>query len=99
MFNLALFILIKTFRQYLKCMNDLFCFCVMADNFGMTIRKKQLENLSSTAAKVGVPKKWLLEKANAGLIPHIYISNSRRLFNIAAVEEALLQLAAEGHDA
>jgi len=59
----------------------------------MAIRN-ELQNLSRTASEVGVPVKWLREKALAGKIPCLRISDSRLLFNIEAVEKALLDLAA-----
>jgi len=57
----------------------------------------ELQNVSATASRVGVPVKWLREKALVGKIPCLKISKSRLLFNIEAVKQALLDLAAEGN--
>lgn len=57
--------------------------------------QKELQNISSTAHKLGVPVNWLKEKALAGTIPCLKIRN-RLLFNVKAVEEVLLKMAAEG---
>lgn len=53
----------------------------------------KLHNLTATAIKVGVPSKWLKEKAIAQEVPCLII-NGRLLFNVEAVKEKLLQLAA-----
>lgn len=55
----------------------------------------ELYNLSGTATKIGVTKKWLLNKVMAGKIPCLTIGKNRFLFNIEAVEAAVLKLASE----
>ncbi len=58
--------------------------------------QNDLKNLIGCAREFGVPVKWLREKALVGKIPCLKISKSRLLFNIEAVKQALLDLAAEG---
>ena len=59
--------------------------------------KQELQNLSSTASKLGVPIQWLKERAIAKDVPCLRIKN-RFLFNIEAVNQALLDLAKEKHE-
>jgi hypothetical protein len=59
--------------------------------------KNELYNLSATANKIGVPIKWLKEKAVSNEIPCLKIKK-RFLFNIDAVKKALLDLAAKGEN-
>jgi hypothetical protein len=63
----------------------------MPDNRGM---KNALQNISSTASKLGIPAEWLKTQAIAGSIPCLRIK-SRFLFNVEAVELRLLEMAAE----
>lgn len=55
----------------------------------------KLHNLTSTAIKLGVPIKWLRKKALAQEVPCLAIKD-RLLFNVEAVREKLLELAAKG---
>jgi hypothetical protein len=50
--------------------------------------------LRATAKAVGVPASWLRAQAEAGRVPSLVIGR-RRLFNVAAVRRAVLQLAGE----
>jgi hypothetical protein len=59
--------------------------------------KNELLNLSATANKIGVPIKWLRDKAISNEIPCLKIK-SRFLFNIEAVRQALFDLAAKGEN-
>jgi len=57
----------------------------------------ELASLCVCASHVGVPAKWLKERAIAGDIPCLRIGKRRLLFNIAAVKAALACMAAQIH--
>ena len=51
-------------------------------------------SLRRAAGRLGVPSAWLRNEAHAGRVPHLRIGR-RLLFNVQAVELALLQRASE----
>ncbi len=57
---------------------------------------KDLQNISATAKKLGVPICWLRRKANEGAIPALKVGRSRLLFNVEAVKKAMSRMAAKG---
>ena len=54
----------------------------------------ELIGLLGCAARLGVPAKWLREKALAGELPCLRIGKRKLLFDAASVEAALLRIAA-----
>jgi hypothetical protein len=60
--------------------------------------KRQFISLTSLAAEISLPKAYIVELADKGLIPSLDV-NGRLRFNITAVQQALDKLASKGgHD-
>jgi len=54
-----------------------------------------LLTLARMARRVNVTQHWLREQAEVGNVPCLKTGKSRYLFNAAAVEEAIAEMAAE----
>jgi excisionase family DNA binding protein len=50
-------------------------------------------SIRQTAARLNLPVDWLRAEADAGRLPHLRVGR-RRLFNLRAVEEALISRSA-----
>ena len=60
----------------------------------MTTTEPKFVSLTAAAAVLGLPSAWLKREAEAKRVPSVR-AGRRRLFNVEAVEAALLQRAAK----
>lgn len=51
--------------------------------------------LEPLATSLGLPRAWVKREADAGRIPFLRVGPTRRLFDVAAVRDALAKRAAE----
>jgi len=58
----------------------------------MTARETEYTSLTATATRLGIPRKWLKDEAEAGRMPHIK-TGRRLLFSIGQVRDTLTRRA------
>ncbi len=61
------------------------------------MKQVKLYHIIGLAAELKLPAKWLKEQAQTGKIPCLKVGR-KMLFSLEAVKQALLDLAAEGHN-
>lgn len=62
----------------------------------MEKKNQKLFNLIGLSEELQLPAKWLKEQAKADKIPCLFIGRKKMRFNLEAVKEALVDLAAKG---
>ena len=62
----------------------------------VTAMKNDLVNVFGLARLLKIPRKWLIDEADAGRIPFLRIGRGRRLYNVEAVTKVLAGRAAQG---